>query len=175
MNINYLPSSAEGLTAELQAHGLHFLIGERPAPSTPRLSSAELLAGLTRQADARLRAALIALLLYNPALGKAVPEALSQLEGRERMTLKLYYTATVILQAKYAERLRLLAPGWRPLPDLFSQELDIPMHENQRVRLQQLGKLHRQITGLAANWPGTYEYAASRLIRRLEKEVLWTA
>ncbi len=173
--MNHSSLSAAELTAELQAHGLHFLVGSLPAPPAPRLSPAELLTHLARQEDARLRAALIALLLFDPALADAAPEALSHLDGVEGMTLKLYYTAAVIQQAKYAERLRLLSPRWRSLPDLFSQELGIPAQEDPHLRLQHLGELHRRFTGLAANWPGTYEYAASRLISRLEKETLWTA
>ena len=167
--------SANELTAELQAHGLAFLVGKQPAPSTPRLSSAKLLADLAQQQDARLRAALIALLLSNATVADAVPVALSQMDGRAQMTLKIYYTAAVILQDKHAERLRSLSPGWFPLSDLFSQELGLPAVEDPQMRLQQLGQLHHQVTGLTANWPGTYEYAAMRLIRRLEKEALWTA
>ena len=175
IQMNHPLLSAEELTSELRAHGLQFLVGRQPAPLTRRLSSAQLLASLARQEDARLRAALIALLLANPALASAVPEALSQLGGEERMTFKLYYTAAVILEARYAERLQALSPDWCSLPDLFSQELGIPSHEKEQTRLQKLGQLHRQITGLAANWPGTYEYAASRLIRRLEREASWAA
>ena len=167
--------SANELTAELQAHGLAFLVGEQPAPSTPRLSSAKLLADLAQQQDARLRASLIALFLSNAAAADAVPVALSQLDDETQMTLKVYYTAAVILQDKHAERLRSLSPGWFPLPDLFSRELGLPTAGDPQMRLQQLGQVHHQVTGLAANWPGTYEYAALRLIRRLEKEALWTA
>ena len=167
--------SANELTAELQAHGLAFLVGEQPAPSTPRLSSAKLLADLAQQQDARLRASLIALFLSNAAATDAVPVALSQLDDETQMTLKLYYTAAVILQVKYTKRLRLLSPDWFPLPDLFSLELGLPTAGDPQIRLQQLGQLHHQVTGLTANWPGTYEYAALRLIRRLEKEALWTA
>ncbi len=167
--------SANELTAELQAHGLAFLVGRHPAPASPRLSSAQLLANLARQEDARLRVALVALFLSNTAVTDAVPVALSQLDDETRMTLKVYYTAAVILQVKYAERLRSLSLGWRPLPDLFSQELGLSTAGDPQMRLQQLGQLHHRVSGLTANWPGTYEYAALRLIRRLEKEALWTA
>jgi len=165
--------SANELTAELQAHGLAFLVGRQPAPSSPRLSSTHLLANLARQEDARLRVALIALFLSNTTVADAVPATLSQVDGKAQMTLKVYYTAAVILQEKYTERLRSLSLGWFPLPDLFSRELGLPTAGDPQMRLQQLGQLHHQVTGLTANWPGTYEYAALRLIRRLEKEALW--
>jgi len=167
--------TAEELTAELSAHGLHFVIGAVPAPWASQLSPAQLLENLAKQRDARLRVALVALFLYRPEIAEVVPEALSKLDSAGQTTLKLYYTAATILQSAYARRLKMLSPRWSALPDLFSQEMGIPKQGNWQMRLQQLGNRHRQLTGVAANWAGTYEYAASRLLRRLERESLWAA
>ena len=167
--------TAEELTTELRVHGLSFLVGRDASPTYRRLSSSELMASLAAQRDARLRSSLIALLLSNSALAKAIPSALDQLDASAQLTLKIYYMAAVILQAKYAEQLRLLVPDWQPLPDLFSKELGLFYTDEVEQRLQQLGQMHHQLTGLAANWSGTYEYAAARLIRRLEKEAAWIA
>jgi hypothetical protein len=167
--------SADVLTAELAAHGLHVLIGTEPAPATPRLTPAELLAALAQQRDARLRSALIALLLDQPALADATAAALALLDGPAQQMLMLYYTAAVILQGNYAARLRPLAQEWRTLPDRFAAALDLPAEQNPDVRLAQLGQRQREITGPAANWVGAYEYAAQRYLRRREKEARWAA
>jgi len=167
--------AADALTAELAAHGLHFVIGTEPAPVTPRLTPAELLAALAQQRDARLRAALIALLLDQPALADAAPAALALLDGTAQQMLMLYYTAAVILQGKYAARLQPLVPEWRILPDRYAAALDLPAEPNPDARLAQLGQRQREITGLAANWVGTYENTAQRFLRRREKEAQWAA
>jgi hypothetical protein len=118
--------------------------------------------------------ALIALFLYQPAFAKAVAEALEQLDETDQTKLKLFYTAAMLLQQIHAERLRLLCPQ-ETLPDLFSFELDIPLTGSPKVRLRQLAARHRVLSGWSFNWLGTYQYAAKRLITRLEKEAVWAA
>ncbi|MEW6718337.1 MAG: hypothetical protein AB1345_12670 [Chloroflexota bacterium] len=169
------PPSVEELIAELYALGLHFVIGEKPLHTTQRLPPEDLLAGLARQTDARLRMALTALFLYRPTLVSAIPGALARLKEIHQTNLKLFYTAAAILQFVYVERLQAHLPLWQPLPDLFSQELNIPQRGDPHERLRHLSARHYEISGLAVNWVGTYQYAATRLITRLEKEEAWAA
>lgn len=165
--------SADELIVELDALGLHFVTGGAVAEPAPSLSRAELLAALAQQTDARLRMALIALLLYRPEFAMAVPDALTRLNESDQITLKLFYTAAVLLQRMHAARLRRLLGRWEPLPDLFSRELEISSAGSPRTQIEQLGERHRTLSGRAVNWVGTYEHAAERLITRLEREIEW--
>jgi hypothetical protein len=167
--------SPDFLVAELQARGLHYLIGPLPAPATPRLEAHQLLAELAIQQDARLRSALIPLFLQQPYLASALPAALALLSDDQQKTLKVYYTAAVLLQAEYQNQLTSSIAGWRPLPDLFSSELGVDALGPIDARLQQLGAFHTNLAGLRANWPGTYRHAAERLINRLLLEARWAA
>ena len=167
--------SPDFLTAELQAHGLHFIVGQFNVPAVSRLESDELLAGLALQQDARLRSALIPLFLQQTHLAGALPLALADLDTHGEMTLKVYYTAAVILQDEFVSDLQRLVPNWRPLADRYSYELGVDQDATSDVRLYQLGEFHARFTGMVINWPGTYRHAAKRLILRLKHEVRWKA
>ncbi|MCP4168534.1 MAG: hypothetical protein GY759_21940 [Chloroflexi bacterium] len=168
-------ASPDFLTAELQAHGLHFVVGQRYAKAAPRLEPDELLAELALQQDARLRSALIPLFLQNTQLADSLPSALAGLDAHGQMTLKVYYTAAVMLQDEFVSELQRLVPNWSPIADLYSCELGVDQDASGDVRLYQLGEFHARLTGLAINWPGTYRHAAMRLILRLKQEARWTA
>jgi hypothetical protein len=133
-----------------------------------------LLADLVRQPSARVREAVIALLLAHPEYAAAIPGALAQLSQIDQTTLRLYHTAAVLLQGEHAERLRpRLAARWRPLPDLFSDELGLPRRGSHHEQLARLGRAHRQLSGAVVNWTGTYENVARHLVRRWELEYRW--
>jgi len=168
-------ASADELIGALNALGVHFLAGGESVVPFPALPPARLLAALAQQTDARLRLAIVALLLWRPELARAIPEATAYLAEPALTTLKLFYTAAALLQQEYAAQLHDLLGQWEPLPDLFSEELQIPPADSTEVRLKRLGECHRSLSGLAANWIGTYKYAAERLIKRLEWEAQWTA
>lgn len=166
--------SADRLVTELNRLSVHFVTGGEPEMPTHPLSSAELLANLASQSEARLRLALIPLLLIHSEFAAAIPDALTRLSEREQLTLKLFYTAAVILQHCHAEQLRALLGRYDLLPDLFATELGIPIIGDCRDRLKQLGERHRALSGLAINWFGTYRHAADRLLRQLSLEVQWS-
>ncbi len=167
--------SPDFLTAELQSRGLLYLAGPLPAPPVSQLKEEVLLAELARQQDARLRSALIPLFLQQPHFAGVLPIALNQLNPKEQMTLKTYYTAAVILQDEFERALREYIPNWHPLPDLYSTELGVKQKVDIATRLRQLSDFHTQLTGLTINWPGTYRHAAESLIHRLQQEVRWAA
>lgn len=166
--------SADRLVTELNRLGVHFVTGGEPEQAVPPLPPAELLASLAAQSEARLRLALIPLLLVHPELTTAVPEALDRLSEREQMTLKLFYTAAAILQQCHAEQLRALLGRCDLLPDRFARELGIPTTGDCLDRLKQLGEQHQALSGLAINWVGTYRHAADRLLRQLSLEMQWS-
>jgi hypothetical protein len=166
--------SADELITELNRLGVHFVTGGEPKMSAPPLLPVELLASLASQPEARLRLALIPLLLIHSEFAAAIPDALTRLSEREQLTLKLFYTAAVILQQCHAEQLRALLGRYDLLPDLFATELGIPVIEDCRDRLKQLGERHRALSGLAINWVGTYRHAADRILRQLSLEMEWS-
>lgn len=166
--------SADQLVAELNRLGVHFVTGGGVERSTPSLPSAALLAGLASQPEARLRLALIPLLLAHPEVATAVPEALARLPKREQLTLKLFYTAAVILQQCHAEQLRALLGWYDLLPDRFATELGVLTEGDCLARLKHLGERHQALSGLAINWVGTYHHAADRLLKQLSLEVQWS-
>jgi hypothetical protein len=126
-----------------------------------------LLADLVRQPSARVRSAVIAVLLAHPEYAAAVPAAMERLEPAERLTLQLFYTAAVLLQQEHAEQLRRFGID-QQLPDRFSAELDLPDASLPREQLRALGWQHRQRTQARVNWVGTYESVAQHLLRSFE-------
>ena len=173
MNMSVPALSPDFLIAELQARGLHYLTGALPPPAAPKLSDDELLAALAQQQDARVRSALIPLFLQQPYLVKALPLALQPLAVRDQAVLKTYYTAAMILQEQHKQILQQDASPWQPLPDLFGEELGVLPEGSVEERLRRLGAFYTQLTGLRANWPGTYRHAVTTWIRHRQRMERW--
>ena len=163
----------EKLVAELALLGIRYLSRQTPYQANKVRPPETLMADLVRQSSARVRAAVIAVLLAHPEYAAAVPAALERLPPRERLTLRWFYMAAVLLQQEHAARLRPFLTQWRWLPDLFSAELGLPAEGTPHERLALLGSKQRRRTRAAVNWAGTYERVAHKLIRRWEREVQW--
>lgn len=170
-----LVASERVLLAELAARNLHIVVGSQSNASIGRLPTDVLLAGLAQHEEARLHLALIALLLYQPETATAVPAALHHLNLAQQTNLKLFYTAAVLLQQIHGDRLRQYLPTQQPLPDLFAASFGLDGTAVPQVQLQQLSVRHRELSGVKANWLGSYHYAADRLVTRLAKEAAWAA
>jgi len=125
-----------------------------------------LLASLAEQDEARLRLGIIPLLLRHPDWATMVPEAVQQVSPRRRDVLKLYYTAALLLQQKYAARIKQSLGLFAPLTDWYSGELGVPVRGDPDARLRILARKQRERSGLALNWLGTYEHAAERFVRQ---------
>lgn len=168
-------ASANLLLAELEARGVRVVVGTGKPVESEGLTLAELLAGLVVQTDARLRLALLALLLYQgEGMETAVIQALPLLPQYGQSQLKLYYTVAMVLQKMYEGDLRPLLQQWCWLPNLFGSEFGLDPHALPQCQLQHLASWQKTHTDIFANWAGTFQYAAQRLITRLEKEALWT-
>lgn len=162
----------EQLVAELELLGVRYL-SRRTSTRAGRIRPPDvLLADLVRQPSARVRNALIAVLLSRPDYAQAVPAALQRLRPDEQQTLRIFYTAAVLLQQEHAARL-LPFVGDRRLPDRFAAELNLSPTASTRERLAALGQRHRQETRTAVNWVGTYESAVRCLLRSWELEARW--
>lgn len=159
----------EQLVAELELLGVRYLSRQTNYQATQVRPPAVLIADLIKQPDARVRCALIAVLLSRPDLATAVPAALPCLTTTERVTLKCFYTAAVLLQRQYAERLRpFMMKNWQWLPDLFSQELGLGENDSWPGKLAHLGEEHQRRTRTTVNWTGTYENVTRRLLHQWE-------
>jgi hypothetical protein len=163
----------ERLVAELERLGVRYLSRQTDKKASRARAPHKLLADLVQQPSSRVRAALIALLLAQPSFAEHVPTALKSLPPEQAQTLKLFYTAAVLLQRQYAAQLQaFLGADWRWLPDLFSIEFNLPATA-PRDQLKALAQLHQQKTGVTLNWAGTYENAARHLLHRWELEQTW--
>jgi len=160
----------ERLVAELEQLGIRYLSRQSDYQAKHVRAPQRLLADLVRQPSSRVRAALIAVLLAHPEYGGDAPSVVQSLSHDEQWTLKLFYTAAVLLQKEYAARLQaFLGEGWCWLPDWFSDELDLPL-ATPAEQLRALARLHQQKTGVVLNWAGTYDHAARHLLHRWELE-----
>ena len=166
----------EKLVAELELLGIRYLSRQSSYRADQVRSPEVLLADLIRQPSARVRAAVIAVMLSHPEYAGDVSAALKRLRPPERLTLQAFYLAAVLLQQEYAHRFRpLLTSRWRWLPELqeTKEELRMPAKGTPHERLVELGREHRRLTQTAVNWTGTFEQAARQLLRQLEKETQW--
>lgn len=167
----------EDLVAELSELGIRYLsrqTAHRPGSVRP---PDLLLADLVRQPSARVRSAVIAVLLAHPEYADAVPAALPLLGPEEQSNLRFFYLAAVLLQQEYAEQLRTRqGRRWRRLPRFqeIVAELDVPAKGTPRERLARLGHEHRRQTAKQVNWAGTYEQTARQLLRQWEVEARWS-
>lgn len=145
--------TSEQLTGALNLLGVRFLMGEQSTDQTLHKQPARLLAALAQSSEARLRLALIPLLLEHPEFSAYAWAAADLLPPPARLTLQCYYTAAFCLQ-------RILAAPGKPLPDLFSGELNLNLGDNPEENLSALAKRHRELSGAPINWLGTYQHAA---------------
>lgn len=165
--------TADDLVASLGALGVHFLSRGTQDDHPPLLSPTDLLAALIAQSDARLRLAIIPLLLRRPELANCLPHAIERSTDVLRQQLKLYYTAAMLLQQEHQNALYRLLGVQPSLPDLFGDELGILRTDSAQAALQKVAAQHAACTGLSVNWVVTYTQAAQRIIKRLEHEAQW--
>lgn len=164
-----VPISEDQLVSELWAWDVRFLMG-RQLSSTPLLAPANLIAGLAQSTNARVRLSLIPLFLCHPEFSAEAEKADKEISSQSSQNvLRFYYTAAVFLQTKYQERLRKIFGEQNQLPELFSSKLDVSPEKDSNQNLLQLAKRHQILSGHSINWIGTYEHAAERLIKHMEK------
>lgn len=162
--------SDEVLVAELYRLGVKHL-ARLEIVERPNIAAIDLIKGLALSGDARVRASLILLFLRHPSFHQFVYEAVEQLPPTTANTLKLFYQVAYYLQIEIESILKDLLSGWQRLPDLFSQELDLPpTGSSVDDLLRLLGEKHRALTGKACNWSGSYRQNISRFIKHLQRD-----
>ena len=165
--------SPDELISMLDTLDVPFLAGDEQSAAPPSLTPVELLAALAQAREARLRSAIVPMLLRHPEFAPHARTAATRLLGLPRVTLQCFYTAALLLQRKYVARLKQLLGVQPSLPDWFSAGLGISLSEDETPLLGELSERHAALTGLPINWAGTYEHAAERLIKRLENQARW--
>lgn len=161
--------SEDQLVSELWVRDVRFLMGQQPA-TFPLLTPANLAAALAQSENARVRLSLIPVFLRHPEYSAEAEKADKSLQSQAgQLVLRFYYTAAVILQGKYWERLNNLFSRQTRLPDLFSKVIGVSLNEDHDESLSNLSKRHQILSGHFINWLGTYEHAAERLIKHMEK------
>ena len=113
-----LAETLDALEVPFIAGVSHLMTMQMPQPAV-------LMASLAASEEARLRLALIPLLLRHPEFALNAWAALRQMTPAVQTGFKCYYTAAVFLQQKYRERLNALLGDTEPLSDLFSTELGL--------------------------------------------------
>ncbi|MEW5940006.1 MAG: hypothetical protein AB1750_10115 [Chloroflexota bacterium] len=156
------------LVSELWARDVPFLMGKQITPE-PLLDPATLIQSLAQSEDARVRMALIPLLLCHPEFAHEASKADERLSQPKQLYLRFYYTAAVLLQQKYSERLTKIFGRQIQLPDLFSKKLNFTLGIDPDETLVRLGKHHQILSGERINWLETYEHSAKRLVKYMEK------
>jgi len=171
-----VPDINPRLVAELDALDVPFLQGAEATTAVERMPPGALLAALAANPEARLRLALVPLLLRRPDFATHVRAALdgAAADTTAQLVLKCYYTAARYLQQKYRLRLEKITDRVAALPDLFSAELGLPAAPDPDAGLQSLAQRHAALSGKAINWLGTYEHAAQRWLAYMERRQAWT-
>jgi len=165
--------SPDELVSTLDTLDVPFLAGGEQSAVPPSLTPVELLTALAQAREARLRSAIIPMLLRHPEFAPHARAAATRLSGLPRVTLQCFYTAALLLQRKYVARLKRLLGAQPSLPDWFSADLGVSLSEDETTLLGELSERHAALTGLPINWAGTYEHAVERLIKRLENQARW--
>jgi hypothetical protein len=158
----------EVLIAALRQRGVDYLMSD--SSTDEQVSDAELLASLAAHEDARLRSALIALFLLQPALAARVQLMLKELAVEAQAELTARYMAAVYLQMFWHTRLAIYGLETAPLPDLFSAQLGLPAPEEMygKPGLQALADWHQRQRPVAYNRRVEYELVIEHLIASLK-------
>ncbi len=169
-------TAEEKLVAELVLLGISYLTRQTDYQANQVRPPEQLFVDLLQQPSARVRAAVIAVLLAHPDYAKSIPAAFTDLLPHDQLTLDFFYNAAVLLQQEHATQLRRYLPSpWQWLPPLQESIVaeDIPAVGSPREKLAALGRLHQQLTHTAVNWRGTYENVVYHLLHRWALEAQW--
>ena len=167
--------SAAMLADILNVLDVPFVQSDGNSTSVEAPEPALLLTALASSDEARLRSALIPLLLRHPEHVAHAEDAVRKMAEPAHLIFICYYSAACFLQRKYRSRLATLLHDSSAIPDLFSAELGLPNASDPDVALRKLAERHRILSGKPINWLGTYEHAAQRWMTHMERRQSWTS
>jgi hypothetical protein len=163
----------DALVAQLREQGIRYLAPSQPDFSEPpRVSPNELIMRLVTHPDARLRLALIALLLLHPEWGPYVHSQIRELAEPTRTDLQALYTAAVYLQCLWHTRLRIYLGRFEVLPDLYSSQLGLPAAEERhgKTGLHALSAWQTHRSPYPFDWLASYNKLINLLFDQLKME-----
>jgi len=166
-------AAGDDLVTALNALDVPFLVGGTAGGQPFDITPSSLLARLATSPEARLRLAVIPLLLRHPEFAAHVDSALESMPEPVANGFKCYCAAAALLQRKYWKRLQTLGMFDTPLPPLFFTELAIPHSCYPNDGLKLLAERQALLSGQRLNWLGTHEHAAQRFLTHMERRVKW--
>ena len=158
------------LVNELNALGVQFLRGGDKDNAQVVYQPVDLIIALASSPEARLRLALIPLFLQRPEYASFAITAKDLIPERAKIYCMCYYTAAYLFQMKYHEKIIHLLGRVDRLPDLFSEEIDLPKLSDPQSRLKLLAQRQFELSGDDINWLGTYQHGAEHWLRTLERK-----
>lgn len=172
-NTDMFDAAGDDLVNILNSLDVPFLAGGTSGGQVFDIPASSLLARLAASPEARLRLALIPLLLRHPQFAAQASSTLKELPAAAASVFKCYFVAAALLQRKYWGRLQALGMPSMLLPALFFAELAIPdvCHPDDGLKL--LADRQAALSGRQINWLGTYEHAADRYLTHLERRITW--
>lgn len=163
----------ESLLGELWEHGVHYLSGARDARDSAKgIAPSDLVLRLATHPHPRMRHSLIALLLFHPEWSVDLPQQIVHAPQDQQRRFRVLYTAAVYLQRLWWSRLRMYLGTFPRIPDLYSQELDLPSAEERhgKVGLHALADQETRRSGLPLNYLSSYEKVMQNVFGQLEAE-----
>ncbi len=161
------------LVAALDHLGVEFVAGNEAALPDSGFSPSTLLSGLANSEEARVRLALIPLLLLHPEFSGDVHQAMTKVLPEKQHYLKCYYLASHLLQEKYRSQLESLFGKKALLPVLFEKIAQFIDAQDVDGRLRKLSEYQTCLSNRPINWYGTYEHAYSRLVTHKLWKIQW--
>jgi hypothetical protein len=163
----------ETLVGRLRELGLRFLApSDAEAGEVSGLPVRELIARLVVHTDARLRLALVPLLILHPDWATEVQAVVQQLTEPARSQLQAIYAAAVCLQRLWRTRLGFYLGDFEMLPDLYSSELGLPAATEQhgKIGLHALAAWQASRSPYPFNWLASYNKMMDLLFEQLKME-----
>ena len=163
----------DALVAQLRERGVRFLApSQDDSTAAPRVSPNELILRLISHPDARLRLALVALLILRPNWGSYVHSEMHGLAEPVRTELQALYTAAVYLQRLWRTRLGIYLGKFEVLPDLYSSQLGLPAAEERhgKAGLHALSAWQTHRSPYPFNWLASYNKVTNLLFEQLRME-----
>jgi hypothetical protein len=163
----------DALVGRLRELGLRFLApSDADANELSGLPAQELIARLVMHRDARLRLALVPVLILHPEWVSEVQSAVQQLSGPMRSQLQVLYTAAVYLQRLWRTRLGFYLGEVEMLPDLYSDVLGLPPagERHGKTGLHALATWQAGRSPQPFNWLASYNKVIDLLFERLKME-----
>lgn len=161
--------TSDELAAILSNLGVRFLLSNASGVRRT-VSPEELLTALAESKEARLRLALVPLLLCHPEYATAVRTVVDRLSGNAQLVLMCYYTAAHYILQRDLSIDTNHKVAMQTLPNLFVEELGLTPALQGNAGLRDLASRQMQLSRCELNWLGTYEHGA-RYWRAPLKEV----